>query len=122
MIDEKILKEWVSAMLSGRYEEERQRLRSQDGLGFDPLGVLLDVIDPLGWRKEADVRRDTWWWTHEQGRGLAIEPDVLPRDLQVEITRRWCNELESWEGVASFIREVLPARIAHEHQRLERAA
>lgn len=122
MIDEKTMKEWVSAMLSGRYAEERYRLRSADGTGYDPLGVLLDVIDPDAWHREGDMRRDDWWWAHDLGRGLAIDTDVLPRDLQTEILRRWCIDLESWEEIASFVREVLPARIAHEEARLEVAA
>ena len=113
---------WVSAMLGGNYEEERQDLRSADGKAYDPLGVLLDVIDPDGWYRETAMCRDTWWWAHDLTQGSGLDTEVLPMDLQAEIVRRWADDKESWEEVASFVSEVLPARIAHEHQRLERAA
>lgn len=49
---------WIEALLSGKYKPFKKRLRSKDGLQYDPFGVLCDVFDPFQWRVEW-IRSDT---------------------------------------------------------------
>lgn len=43
-----LAKRWVEALLSGKYEQGTECLRSADNK-FCCLGVALDVMDPAGW-------------------------------------------------------------------------
>ena len=48
-----LAKRWVEALLSGKYEQGTECLRSADNK-FCCLGVALDVMDPAGWSAEVE--------------------------------------------------------------------
>ena len=65
--NEKLIKEWVSALNSGAYEQAFGDFRSQDGGSFCALGVLLDIVDPNGWTfyDDVDCTDLRWEWESE---------------------------------------------------------
>ena len=53
-MDPELKRRWLKALRGGRYEQAQFTLRDYDGNGYSHccLGVLLDVVDPGGWRNE----------------------------------------------------------------------
>ena len=47
MIDRALMLKWIDALRSGKYTQTRGFMRTPEG--FDPMGVLLDIIDSEGW-------------------------------------------------------------------------
>jgi hypothetical protein len=53
-MDPELKRRWLEALRGDRYAQGQQVLRDYDGNGYVHccLGVLLDVVDPAGWRSE----------------------------------------------------------------------
>jgi hypothetical protein len=72
-----MLKEWITALRSGKYEQTQGHLRNGDS--YCCLGVLCDVVDPKGWNSSSYDR-----WQHRE---CSIYPnseiigDLLVEDL-----------------------------------------
>jgi hypothetical protein len=49
-----MLEEWIVALRSGKYQQAKDRLRT-DG-GYCCLGVLCDITDPKGW----EIKEGCW--------------------------------------------------------------
>ena len=47
MIDRALMLKWIDALRSGKYTQTVGFMRTPEG--FDPMGVLLDIIDSEGW-------------------------------------------------------------------------
>ena len=74
MIDEKTMKAWAAALCSGQYTGHCGALRHPTEPRFDPLGVLLELLEPEGWDEQGkhQLSADRHTLTH----------DVLPSSYQ----------------------------------------
>ena len=48
-MDAKLKTKWIDALVSGDYEQGRERLRTIEDNRYCCLGVLCDIVNPEGW-------------------------------------------------------------------------
>jgi hypothetical protein len=67
----KVQKDWIKALLSGKYKQAKGQLRKLDSRdnvkGYCCLGVACDIINPKGWGKRQNFERLE---EHDLGSGL----------------------------------------------------
>lgn len=124
MISEKTMKEWVAALLSGRYEEHEGHLRCYEHPErFDVMGILLDVIDPDGWGLVSPGNQSSSHealWSHSLASSpFTPSPDLLPGDVMLELFHRTDLDHAGHAEIAEYIMATLPARIQRHELELE---
>ena len=101
-MNEVLRDKWVAALRSGKYEQSRGRLRTQNG--YCCLGVLCDVKDPNGWNQENDrwIHKDSFregsWYLSESLR----EEVGLTEECQVRLAKL-NDDGETFERIAQEI-------------------
>lgn len=88
MMNAEIKAKWIEALRSGKYEQGRGRLRSEDNK-YCCLGVLCDLIDPGKWVKHEGS--DYSYGAGEHATGIPREGDVEV----AQVPSNWIGTLAS---------------------------
>jgi len=96
---------WIEALESKKYKRCKNRLR--DGDAYCPLGVLCDLVDPKGWKREGPMHFRGEGWFHQKRRGKP-SADIL---RTIGLSSWACGKLEdvNWLRVSppnSFARSI----------------
>jgi hypothetical protein len=80
-MDKRIKRLWLAALRGGLYKQGRYYLRDKHNCCC-PLGVLCDVVDSSGWRKEnSGWPHNTVWWIHGEQLGAPSSAVMLKAKL-----------------------------------------
>lgn len=77
-------KKWVKALRSGEYKQGRTKLRSLDDK-FCCLGVLCNLVDPLGWIKSSPYD-DIYFFKYDNIDSCNVLPETLKRKLEMPLS------------------------------------
>lgn len=102
-MEKSIKNKWIKALKSGEYRQARGKLKR--GSRMCCLGVLCDIIDPKGWKKNTFYFKDTY-------NNGSLSDSVLSYSKLEEEEMNHCiimndEDKLSFEEIAKYIKENL---------------
>lgn len=116
-MNQEIKTKWLEALRSGTYQQGREGLRHIGSNQFCCLGVLCDLVDPTGWRIQADDA-DYYSFTFQGEQRMGIMPHPLrvvtglawpdcPYGVTSQLIEMNDNARKSFNEIADYIEEKL---------------
>lgn len=91
---------WITALRFGKYRQTSRKLRAADS--FCVLGVLCDIVDPTGWRRE-DSGAFTYFGNRTHIISEIIDRINLSDALAENVTIMNDRERKSFTEIADYI-------------------